>query len=1547
MNFFLSCFHKMKNVLHKLDDDDDDLIFEDDEPKFEELRFKDLLDVSFMKMYFYRTCKYFSKINCHIGPPYFVYYIHIVLTFLQLISPCFLLNSTIIWTSDSTVSFVFQIIFAVSRGWYLKENDYARRVISIVCFFVILLFDILLEYLKRRFQYRQIISDLESKIVLSIYKYFIPHLYPLLICGFPGAVKSISNDEHSFLNYFDIAICPLLFIYELVKYFKITKRVLLESNPSFSLNSTFLPLTITIITINNLIDCAIIPSEKAVFRIILLIFLFIIYLITGIFHSILIPYVSQIYSHLFSSVCLSCSITILINIVCINLNISIQFITLIIFVILTVIFYLINLFITNKSIIKYLHIFEEISNFPDDETENFNRYFKNKIIFFRAVQISLFSWDPYFLSWKPFRLSYEKWPESELILIIWAKIVSIFPQESSLFERLTTKIIQNPKISLNCRLQFRYIYHTRITTMIPSLKAFFVSFDKASHHAINMYKSFFENILYKNTLFFWKNVADITKQVQKLDFAIQKNLDAYPNNIEVIHCYCNFLKAIKLDPSATIEWKKRLELLKYGKKLKGDIPYTAALPIYHRLADNGAQTEEVVSLTDNDENNSELENDEDEDHFKLSLSTMIKSSKIGKFLIPFVLIIIGVIVFLCSFFYYLMFYRSKFINFFYKVVYDVNDIDDSILSCCRLEFYASQLITFLGSDINRTEILKKLAPSLTGRNSIIPQWTFDVDDVIMLANYTRELIENLPSYFTNFDLKYSQKSMKAYSLIFDDKCNEKTDLTCHSQIVNSITELIKLIENSPSKFLDPDQVYIDFITNMNDFYSKLIDVSYLAISTIENTNVKTLESMNNIMTLSILLDLILISLPYIFCIFYFGLLSHDISQSFLSLQTSAVTDIIMQLSANSSIQKESSIKKEDSSLNKTLPIQQRRNYLTASIYMILFVLSFAPMTITFLVIYFLAQYSSNIEKSQIYSLIDLAHPISLIYYKAYLFTEVYNAKFIYPSNESINYFVEKGKEFIKLSNSILKNGLFKAGESLDVINKYATQETKLDFRSNFVLTGLENLLRSSYLGAIDLIDSMFVYEFNKTDEMVENDEFFYQISYYLTNWAIKNRDTPFFTSLFTNIKNNFKKKFNLLIPLFVCIAIFQIFVVVISYFALLSNYQYFKSVLNFFLFFKPSLIIQNDQITSMICQGGVKSESAQSSVKNSEKILTQIPEAVVILNKSLNIVDHNKAFNKLVSVSEPLINKQLTELMLYRKWSGFNIDHLERRLNGLLKGKEDPNFSIFFSFLTTQNKPLYVKATVISLSQNGALNNETQYKQITMIAIVFDDQTVKTIQYEQITSEQSKIQKGLQKVIPTPIVEEINNSIESISFNVQFAAIGNIYIETDPFNSADGFKAPFRFYDDMFSIFDECIKNSSNITKLKAFSKIYTFSCGIFDDSIKQEKMALEAVQFSLSLIQMQRKFEEKVNRRISLCIGLECGGPLVAGFVSLNRPNFMVIGEVAEMSHSLAITGIPGKVQISEFVQELTDGFNFNVQERGEAILINGNRTKTFYITT
>ncbi|KAK8889394.1 hypothetical protein M9Y10_034140 [Tritrichomonas musculus] len=1533
----------MKNVLQK-HEEEDDLLYEDDEPKFEELRFKDILDVSLIKMNFYRSSKYFSKINCHIGPPPIVYYIHIFLTFMQLISPCLILNSIIIWKPDSIISFILQIIFTVSRGWYSSCDDYPRRIITITCVFIILVFDFLLEFLKHRFQSRQIVSDMESNIVISIYKYLIPHLYPFLLCGFPGAVKNLSYGHHNFLNYFDVIIGPLFFIYEMIKYFDLTKRVLFENNHSFSLNSNLLPLTIMTISINNAIDCAIIPPEKSTFRIILLLILFLIYLFNGIVYSIFIPNISRIYSFLYSSTCLSCSICVIIDLFCIYLDISINFFILIAFVILALIFYFVNSFITNMSMLKYTQIFDEMNNFSENEIDEFSSIFKNKISFYRAMYISFSYWDPYFFSWKPFRLALEKWPESSSILIFWAKIVSIFPKESRLFEQLTIKILQNQKISLTYRLQFRYIIHTRIATMIPSLKAFFASFDKASQHAKNMYKIFFENILSKNTTTFWKNVADVSKQVKNLDFALQKNIDSYPNNIEVISYYCHFLQTIKLDLPAYIEWKKKFELLKNGKKLKNDLPYTAALPVYPQLVEINGQTEEFVNHNDDsDIATSEAENDDqdnanndqlkedDENQLKLNLAMMIKSSKIGRILIPSIFIIIGTIIVLLGFFGFLYLYNDKFVSFFYDAFHDINNIDNSILNCARLEFFTSQLVTLFGNKTNRTDIVRVLAPSFSGRNNAIPPWTFGEEEVISMATETRDYIKNLPFYFGHFEVD------------FDSIISEND----HSIVLRTIENLIELIEKSPLKLLDIDEpVYNEFIIAMDNFFPKLIEASSELVD--NNSDDNSLKTMNNLMTAVLLVDILFISVPYIFCFFSLGLLSHDISQSFLSLQVSAVCEVISKITVTySSLSDSSFTKPEESNLNKVLPTQQGSNYSSTSVYMILFVLTFAPISSAFLAIHFYSHNFTIEGESELKALQDITYPVSFMYYLSYLYTEVYNNKFIYEGNDSrTNLFIEKGKNCVNIINFVLINGLFGTGKSLNIIQNYLPAIMARDSDQSVVLTELESLFKSSYIGTIDLLNSMLILEFNETDELAENDTFFNQFSYYLTNWAIENRDKPFFTSLFTSIRNRVKRHFSYIIPLFVVVVIFQVLIVILAIFALLSNLQYFKSALNFFLFFKPSLILQNEQITGMICEGRVKSDSNHINFKNSEKILVNIPESVVILDKRLSIIDHNKAFNKLVAVSEPLIGKNLTHVMLYRKCDGQNIDHLERRLNNILKGKEEPHFDMNFSFLTIDNNSLFVTATVISLSQKGPINNESQFKQIIMIALVIDDQTQKTLDHDQILSEQIRIEKVLENVMPLPIVEEVNNSTESISFSVQSVTIGNIFVETDPFNTSEDSEAPFRFYDEIFHMFDECLKNHLLVTKIKSFMKIYTFSCGLFDEQVKPERMAEEATRFALSIIQLQRHFEEKLKRRITLCIGLDSGGPAVAGFVSLNRPNFMVIGNVADLALSMALTGIPGKVQISENVQELIYLYNFNIQERGEVLSINGSRTKSFFVT-
>ena len=75
--------------------------------------------------------------------------------------------------------------------------------------------------------------------------------------------------------------------------------------------------------------------------------------------------------------------------------------------------------ITKKSLFQYTELFNKMNNSSDEENEIFNNFFKRKISFFRAAHIIFSYWDPYFLTWKPFRLALEKWPNNNKIIILW------------------------------------------------------------------------------------------------------------------------------------------------------------------------------------------------------------------------------------------------------------------------------------------------------------------------------------------------------------------------------------------------------------------------------------------------------------------------------------------------------------------------------------------------------------------------------------------------------------------------------------------------------------------------------------------------------------------------------------------------------------------------------------------------------------------------------------------------------------------------------------------------------------------------------------------------------------------------------------------------------------------------------------------------------------------------------------------------------------------------------------------------------------------------
>lgn len=1495
------------------------LVYEDDEPKAEELRYTNILDISYSTIYFDRICRYCAAINCKVGDFKVIYYTHLILTIIQVISPSLLLSSTILWKEDSVTSFILNIIFSVSHGWHSKsDDDFPRRLITIICVGVLLISIFIFEFLIFRYQRRKVVSPLESNIVLYIYKYLLPHFLPLLLCGFPASIHCLANHQRNFLNYANTILPPLILIYEMMIVHFMSERIIIENHPSFTLNSKWLPTIFLVFSLNTAIECSLIEPETEPFRIFLLVIMMIFYLHLGIMHSILLPHLSHVFSYFISALCLSCSCIVLLNLIFIECNFQIDILSFVFLIVLCFLFYIMNTIITNKSLIRYTQIFDEMADNSDADYDFFDASFTSRTQFTRSIHICFPIWHPYIFSWRPFQLAIEKWPDDQEILLLWMKLLVIFPHEFELFKEISTQFQQNPNYSLVYRLQLRYIVHSNTSELIPSLRAFLTSFEQSTEYLKQMHQYFFENVLSKKALLFWPNVSEISEHISKHYGAINELLDEFPNNIDIVRTYCTFLDTFKINPKESNSWKIKLQRLYSGQKIKPNVAYTAALKAYPELADMCAESEEIGAITELEDTKLDLA---DEDQLQFVLKDMISHSKIGYFIPALILSFIGTIIVLILFSFLNKSYKNGIIDRYLNIVMTESDLNDMILSFSRFGCFSSYAIVILQEFFNITEEMDYIAPTLYSIFDVIPPWTFDVNDVIEIGNRSISSI-----YHLNQDLP-----------LFQSNLVNSFNLSFANNMINITESMIKVLKESPESLLIENENYNElisfFLTQFESLYIIAKDLKSILVDSLHDS----MSTVNNFMVGTILVAIILVTTPFVICYFSFGLISDAITKAFSSLPSTSIREAI------DSFNDQNSSSNQPKYNSRQLSRLDRRYFTLWKLALIIpSVLSFLFIIIGCYVIYFSALTLSDEGDNYIKVLEDVTHPISSIYVVTLFYTQFYNAKFIF--SESSSAYFEKGIEYINITNQLLQNGIWGNGSTYSILLDKKPRQTHFELPRDYHLTDLEKILCIDFLFSLDLLIAMHQDSYQAFDSLWIWEPRFIQLAYYFTFYAMNYREDLYINSLENQIVQFFNDKESIILPIYIVIFIMQILIWFLLFFVLYSKKKLIHNSLKFFMFIKPEMILQNRSITSLITQCDVQNNEKPIFAFNSKQVLLKIPESIVLLDKNFVIYDYNDSFSELISMPD-VHDMNISEVMLYSNKTDYNIDHLEMKLVDMINGNDEPFFQLSFSFLTPESKLLNVLANVVCLDDHAPILKQSEYKEIKTIVVILHDLTENMIYKDQIQFEQDRINSLLKKSMPEEIIGIIEKGSDPVSFNVQSLTYGGIMISTDPFLPDDGAMAPFLFFNSVFAIFDSYLENYKLLSKIRKNMLVYLFAGGIFEGKNSPENQAEEAVRFAISLLDIQHQLEQKLQRRISLKIGINNGGPAIFGSLSTNRPHFHVIGDVVDMAQELILSSPPGKVHISQSVHELIYTHHFNIQECDETISRNGKGVKTYLV--
>ncbi|OHT10988.1 Adenylate and Guanylate cyclase catalytic domain containing protein [Tritrichomonas foetus] len=228
----------------------------------------------------------------------------------------------------------------------------------------------------------------------------------------------------------------------------------------------------------------------------------------------------------------------------------------------------------------------------------------------------------------------------------------------------------------------------------------------------------------------------------------------------------------------------------------------------------------------------------------------------------------------------------------------------------------------------------------------------------------------------------------------------------------------------------------------------------------------------------------------------------------------------------------------------------------------------------------------------------------------------------------------------------------------------------------------------------------------------------------------------------------------------------------------------------------------------------------------------------------------------------------------------------------------------------------------------------------------FKDQTAMMRYNKLIEEERAKTDALLASIIPKNLVQRVQSGETNISFSVQSVSIVFIdIVEFTPWCGSNPASDVMNTLNNLFSRFDRIVNTKDTMTRIKCIGDCYMGAGGIFSEVNQPSVHAKEIVEFGLAAIDALHQLNKEINQNLRIRVGVNTGGPIVAGVLGVSKPTFEILGPAINMAQQMEHFGVPMNVHISRSVYELIYGDTFHIKERGEIELKKG-KAVTYLVT-
>ena len=496
----------------------------------------------------------------------------------------------------------------------------------------------------------------------------------------------------------------------------------------------------------------------------------------------------------------------------------------------------------------------------------------------------------------------------------------------------------------------------------------------------------------------------------------------------------------------------------------------------------------------------------------------------------------------------------------------------------------------------------------------------------------------------------------------------------------------------------------------------------------------------------------------------------------------------------------------------------------------------------------------------------------------------------------------------------MKNRFQSAIDALNII-RYGDSDSSIEpfdvATEKFKKVDIDGLSpEMAFMSKSVLINKVFALLSNSKDSLIVSDK----IYMLMTNDILL--FTKFYAPICTTAVDTVLETANsYTIPVLVLIVI-VIILLIIQEFIILNRNLVLQQRLRFtlkLLMHCPIQVIQQSQRIMSVLAGNFDTHRTETATRGSDyflEIINNMPDGFIVATKKEGITLMNNSAKRLFGEqTDPLA--KVSDLFQDVDVTKFNELKDGSVLKTTYKTKDGDTLNLEILLSIQDEESIY---TVIDNTQ--------------------------TIRYNQlIAEERQRSDLLLTSILPPKLVPRVQAGEKDISFEVQTASVLFMdIVEFTPWCASHEASFVMTTLNRLFTEFDDLVSRSSTLTRIKCIGDCYMAAGGIFSEMNQPEVHAREAVKFGADAISCVQRVNQEIDQNLRIRVGINTGGPLVAGVIGTGKPTFEIIGPVINMAQQMEHHGVPMQVHISRSVYELIYGSsNFVIKERGQIEIKNG----------